>query len=474
MNPPDVAIPLPLIPFLAACVVGSVPSWRVGGWINCAASGLTFLLACALPWSVGETGTVLRVDALAAHGALLTAFVGGIASWSSLGTTAAELASGRLDRSRLRLYHAMFQCMIGGLLLALLSNDLVLTGVAFGAAVVAATVAVGVARTAGALGAAWRLLLVCGLGVLLALMGSVLLVNAAPPVLGAVSWTSLAAEASRCDGAMLSLAFVFLLIGYGTLGGLAPLHAWVPEVLEQGPAPVASVLAGAGMNVALVVILRLRDVMAANVVAIAPGPPLLALGLFSLVLTAFSLWRSGDLRRFLGIAAIGQSGIAAFAFGLGGPVATFAGLLQLTLFGLIAVALVPNADLAARLSGHPVAGLLGAFRGLGLTLAAGLLALAALPPFGLFTSEFLIVSETIRQAPLLAVPLAIGLVVVGWSMVARLQSVCLGGPPPAHRPSPSLLALAPAWLPLALVVILGLAMPEPVARWMSAIAASVR
>jgi hydrogenase-4 component F len=119
-----------------------------------------------------------------------------------------------------------------------------------------------------------------------------------------------------------------------------------------------------------------------------------------------------------------------------------------------------------------IAGLARNQAALGLTLGAGIVAVAGLPPFGLFTSEFLIVSQTVRTLPWLAIPLGLGLVVGGWALATRLLAL-LGGPPtPDRGPAPSLLALAPAWLHLAVVVVLGLAMPGAVVAWLTTIAAS--
>ena len=160
------------------------------------------------------------MDTLAAHIALLTAFVGLTTSWFSVDYVPGEIAARRLNRRRLRLYHAMYQCVVGGMLLALLSNNLGVTWVAMEAATIAAVLVVGVPRNAAAVAAAWKYFVICGVGIALALFGTVVLYLAALPALGpgmaAMSWTGLLAAAPRCDGPVLNLAFVFLLLGYGS------------------------------------------------------------------------------------------------------------------------------------------------------------------------------------------------------------------------------------------------------------------
>jgi hydrogenase-4 component F len=467
---------------LAALVLACVPSWRAGVWINLAGSAATFAAALLLPAQVGLRAPYLLVDALSVHLAILTAFIGLTTAWFSVTYVRVEIARRRLDRDRLRLYHAMFQVFVGAMLLALLSDNLGVTWVAIEAATIAAVLVVGLPRTAEAVEASWKFFLICGVGIALALFGTIVLYLAALPALGpgaaAMSWSTLLPAAARCDGTVLNLAFVFLLLGYGTKAGLAPLHAWMPDAHAEGPTPVSAVLAGSILNVALSVLLRLRGLMAANAAvgggAIAPGLPLMALGLISVLMAAFSLWQRRDVKRFFAFSTIEQSGLAAFAFGLGGPVATFAGLLHITLHTLAKASVFQCVGRAAQLKGGQrfadIGGLLQTHRMLAVTLAVGVIAVAALPPLGVFASEFLIGTETILRAPWLALPLGIGLLAGAWALLARLQMLCLGPATPDRGPAPDLLAMLPVWLMLAAVLVLGLAMPAPVADWLKAAA----
>jgi hydrogenase-4 component F len=328
--------------------------------------------------------------------------------------------------------------------------------------------------------------MLCGVGISLAFFGTIVLTLAVLPTvaagpesaLAAMRWSALPAAAPQAAAPLLNLAFVFLLVGYGTKAGLAPLHAWLPDAHAEGPTPVAAVLSGSILNVALVVILRLRGVMDANPAAISPGPPIMALGLLSVLLAAFSLWRRRDVKRFFAFSTIEQSGVAAFAFGLGGPLAAFAGLLHLTLHTLAKAAVFQCIGRACQVKGSQlfseIGGLLAGHRALGLTLAAAIIAIVGLPPFGLFASEFLVVTATVRQAPLLALPLGIGLVVGAWALGWRLITLCAGPAMPDQGPAPTRLALLPAWLHLALVAVLGMAMPGVLVAWFATVAGSLR
>ncbi len=473
------------VPLLAGGLLMAIPSWRAGAVLTLLACALTFALACRLPWAPAREDLLLA-DPLAVHLVLLTSFVGLTAAWLNLFYVRHEAVAGRMTPHRLRLYHALFQAFLGFMLLALLSDNTGITWVAVEAATLAAVVVVGLPNTADAIEASWKFFILCGVAIGLALFGTIVLYLAASPVLGAgweaMRWSALAPVAARCNGALLNLAFVFLLIGYGTKAGLAPLNGWMPDSHAEGPTPVSAVLSGSILNVALFVILRLRGVLAANAAAgqgaIRPGPPMMALGLLSLLLAAFSLWRRRDVKRFFAFSSIEQSGVAAYAFGLGGAPAIFAGLLHMTLHTLGKAAIFQCIGHAEQLKGDQkfadIGGLLLTHLPLGLTLAAAILAIAGLPPFGLFASEFLVVAQTIAQAPLLALPLGLGLLVGGWALLARLQSLCLGVATPDASPAPGALALWPIWLQLALVAGLGLAMPDAITAWLRGIAAAAQ
>lgn len=466
-----------LVPVLAGVGVYFIRAPGAGAWAVVGASGLAFVLACALPWSMGA-GPLLLVDRLSAHMAILTAFVGLTTAWFSRSYVAVELAEGRLDAARVRQYHGLFLAFLGFMLLALLSNNLGVTWVAVEAATISAVLVVGLPRTAEAVEASWKFFIICGVGIALALFGTILLYLAALPVLGpgldAMSWSALPGAMAKAPAALLNLAFAFLLIGYGTKAGLAPLHTWMPDAHAEGPTPVSAVLAGSILNVALVVLLRLRGLMAGNAEALDPGPPLMVLGLASVLMAAFSLWRRRDVKRFFAFSTIEQSGVAAFAIGLGGPAAVFAGLLHMTVHTLVKAAIFHCVGRACQLKGsqrfEAIGGLIGGHPALGLTLAAGVVAVAGLPPFGLFASEYLVMAETIRRLPWLAVPLALGLVVGAWALMARMIGLCLGPGTPDKGARLGVAVLAPAWLHLALALGLCLAMPGPLVAWFTAMA----
>src|SRR4029450_13972466 len=147
-------------------------------------------------------------------------------------------------------------------------------------------------------------------------------------------WTMLIEKAGSFSPELLNVAFVFLLLGYGTKVGLAPLHAWLPDAHAEGPTPISAVLSGLLLNVALYALLRFKLLLAVNPGALAPGPLMITMGLLSLIFAAFMLYRRGDIKRMFAYSSIEHMGIIVFAFGMGGPLANFAGLLHMTMHSL--------------------------------------------------------------------------------------------------------------------------------------------
>jgi hydrogenase-4 component F len=163
---------------------------------------------------------------------VISTLVGFTTSVFSASYIAHELETGHLTHAHLRFYHAMYQMLMFGMNLALLSNNVGLMWVAVELATLTTVVMVGIYRTPAALEAAWKYFLLGSVGIALALFGTILVYLAASTVVGegldAMAWNVLVANAHAFDPAILNLAFVFLLLGYGTKVGLVPLHAWLP------------------------------------------------------------------------------------------------------------------------------------------------------------------------------------------------------------------------------------------------------
>ena len=466
-----------LIPIGSAALLAALPGYRVTARLNVVASLATFLAAlCLFVIDRPPPGPYMLVDDLNIVFIVLNTFVGFTTSIFSASYIAHELETSRLTPAYLRFYHAMYQIMMFGMNLAFVSNNIGLMWVAVEIATLSTVLMVGIYRTHAALEAAWKYFILGSVGIALALFGTILVYMAARPVVGegvdAMTWTILVANASGFDPALLNLAFIFLLLGYGTKVGLAPLHAWLPDAHAEGPTPISAVLSGLLLNVALYALLRFKILLAATPQAIAPGPLLVTLGLTSLVFAAFMLYRRRDIKRMFAYSSIEHMGIIAFAFGMGGPLANFAGLLHMTMHSLTKSAIFFAVGHIAQVKGTQriaeIRGLTVSHPVLGWGLVLGVVAIAGLPPLGIFMSEFLVVSSTFARQPLLAIPLVFGLLIAFGALLLRLGGLAFGEP--AGSMAPVEASYVPMFAHLGLVLLAGIYLPPPLVAWFQHVA----
>jgi hydrogenase-4 component F len=465
-----------LIPLVAAGILALLTDYRLAARINVAAAFLTLLSAFSLFLARPATGVYVVVDDLNIVFIALSTFVGFTTSVFSASYIAHEVEIGRLTPTYLRFYHAMYQTLMFAMNLALVANNIGLMWVAIEIATLTTVLMVGIYRTHAALEAAWKYFILGSVGIAFALFGTILVYMAARPVVGegveAMVWTILVEHADGFDPALLNLAFVFLLLGYGTKVGLAPLHAWLPDAHAEGPTPISAVLSGLLLNVALYAVLRFKILLAANPEALAPGPLMVIMGLVSLIFAAFMLYRRRDIKRMFAYSSIEHMGIIVFAFGMGGPIANFAGLLHMTMHSLTKSAIFFSVGHIAQVKGTQriadIGGLTETHPWLGWGLVLGVVAIAGMPPLGIFMSEFLIVSSTFAREPLLAIPLVAGLLIGIGALFLRLNSIAFGEPRGPVAPAKA--SYVPIFVHLALVLGAGIFLPGPLVAWFQHVA----
>jgi len=464
------------IPAFAAALLAALPNYRVTARLNVAATTLTLICALSLFFTKPQPGAYLLVDDLNGTFIVLTTFVGFTTSIFSASYIGRELEIGRLTPPFVRFYHAMYQVLMFAMNLALVANNIGLMWVAIELATLTTVMMVGIYHTHEALEAAWKYFILGSVGIALALFGTILVYMAARPVVGegldAMVWSILVARGSAFDPALLDLAFVFLLLGYGTKIGLAPLHAWLPDAHAEGPTPISAVLSGLLLNVALYALLRFKMILAVNPAAIAPGPLMVTLGLISLVFAAFMLYRRRDIKRIFAYSSIEHMGIITFAFGMGGPLANFAGLLHMTMHSLTKSAIFFAVGHVAQVKGTQriadMGGLTETNPVLGWTLILGVVAIAGLPPLGIFMSEFLVVTSTFARTPVLALVLVFGILVGLAALFLRLNTIAFGEPrgPTAEAKA----SYMPMFAHLTLVLIGGVYLPPVLVGWFEGVA----
>jgi hydrogenase-4 component F len=401
----------------------------------------------------------------------LTAFVAFTTALFSRPYMRIEEHHGRVNSARLRLYHSMYQLFTFMMLLCLLSNNVGILWVAMEGATLTTVLLVSLYRTPASLEAAWKYFILCSVGIAQALFGTILLYFAAEKVLGpggtSLLWTHLHAVRGQLEPTVLSLAFVFLLVGFGTKVGLVPLHNWLPDAHAEGPTPISAVLSGLLLNVALYAVVRSKVLVDGALGHNFSGGLMMGFGLLSVVIAAFFLSRQRDIKRMFAYSSVEHMGIMTFAFGMGGPVAAFAGLLHMTVHSLTKSAIFFTVGHASQKTGTQnmadIRGLIEQSPAIGWGLVIGSLAILGMPPFGVFTSEFMVLTTAMHEHPWATPFLLVALGVAFAAIFGKVQPMAFGET--NARRLPHAPALIPVFVHLGIVLMLGLYIPPYLVGW---------
>lgn len=465
------------VSFIAAAILAFVGDRKFAPEINIVCSVATFAISIALAIQVYYDGPFIAgrkfffIDAFNVYLVVLTSFVSTTTAVFSRKYMRREREHGRVGHWGMRFYHAMFQLFIFAMLLCLLTNNIGVLWIAMELATLSTVLLVSLYRTPTAIEAAWKYFILCGVGIAQALFGTVLLYFAAEKVLGAggdaLLWTNLSQVSGQLEPRVLQLAFVFLMVGYGTKVGLVPLHNWLPDAHAEGPTPISAVLSGLLLNIALYALVRCKVLVDGSLGTNLAGNIMMGFGLLSILVSAFSLLRQKDIKRMFSYSSIEHMGIATFAFGLGGSIATFGALLHMLVHSLTKSSIFFTVGHATQMHDtQEMSRIKGLIRGnplVGWGLVFGVMAIVGMPPFGVFTSEFLILTATMKDAPYLTPLLLLGLGVAFAAIFRRLQPMVAG-----ERPSYQHLinvAHVPVVLHMVLVLVIGLYMPNFLSRW---------
>jgi len=401
----------------------------------------------------------------------LTAFVAFTTALFSRPYMRIEQHHGRVNAARLRLYHSMYQLFSFTMVLCLLSNNVGILWVALEGATLSTVLLVSLYRTPASLEAAWKYFILCSVGIAQALFGVILLYFAAEKVLGpggtSLLWTHLYEVRDQLEPTVLSLAFVFLLVGFGTKVGLVPLHNWLPDAHAEGPTPISAVLSGLLLNVALYAVVRSKVLIDGALERNFSGGLMMGFGLLSVVVAAFFLSRQRDIKRMFAYSSIEHMGIMTFAFGMGGAVAAFAGLLHMTVHSLTKSAIFFTVGHASQATGTQnmaqIRGLIEQSPMIGWGLALGSLAILGMPPFGVFTSEFMILTTAMHEHPWATPFLLVALGVAFAAIFGKVQPMVFGESTAGRLPHPP--ALVPVFVHLGIVLLLGVYIPPYLTDW---------
>lgn len=412
----------------------------------------------------------LFCDKLSAFFVGLNSFITMTTSYYAISYLSNESKS-QLSHLVYRFYHTFFHLFTFGMLVVILSNNVGLMWIAMELSTIASVVLVGLYQTPQSLEAAWKYLILCGVGIGLALLGTVIIYFAAHshlPGEQGLLWTALMLAAPLLPVKLLVIAFVFLFVGYGTKAGFVPLHNWLPDAHAEGPSPISALLSGLLLNVALLAILRFKLILTHTSVAAFSSHLLLLFGLLNLLFAAFSLLRQRKLKRLFAYSSIEHMGLISIALGIATPLAYLAGFLHIMMHSLSkSAAFFSSGNIIARVHTQTLSQIKGVITTMplhGWCLLLSTFALLGLPPSGLFFSEILLILATIKTHLWLAFVLILGLIVAFLAIFSKLQSVVFSAHPTNIQPdiqSPqaswpiilhlSVVVLAGFWIPVVLI-----------------------
>jgi len=419
-------------------------------------------------------GGLLFVDALGGIFLGLIVVVGFLTGLYSIGYLRHNLDKREISAARLSTYYAFFHLFLFTMTLAVTANNLVLMWVAIEATTLASVFLVGFYGRRTSLEAAWKYVVICTVGVAFGLYGTVLIFSNANALLAnaedAILWTEVVKHAGSLDPATIQLAFVFVLIGFGTKAGVFPMHTWMPDAYSEAPSPASALLTAGLANCALLIVIRLAVIATGTIGPAFPQTLFLLFGILSIGVAAPLIFVQRDLKRMLAYSSVENMGLIFLALGIGGPLGISAALLHAINHGLVKTLLFCGSGNVLMKYGtrnlDAVKGILRVAPVSGFLLMAGALALSGAPPFNMFISEFMTVVAGVKAGYVWLTLVCLLLLTVVFASFVRFIDGSVLGPAPANLSKGDLggLTLAPLGLALALVLLMGVHVPRPVAQ----------
>jgi hydrogenase-4 component F len=474
---------LVLAPALAAALCLILRGPRAGAAINLIASAVSFLCALPLPFLIDGREIVfwdayIIIDRLSAWVILCTAIVYFLASIYAVGYM-------RLlkEDDRLPWFYALFAGFAVTTLVAPLMNNIGLYWIAIELTTLVSTFLVAFERVPDSMEAAWKYIMVVSAGISLALLGTVLFYWAGTFVLGPtyhMTWAVLGAAAPKMNTILLILAFLLVLIGYGTKVGLAPMHSWLPDAHSESPAPVSAMLSGALLNTAMLGVVRFLGITRSAKLGQIPELALVVFGVLSLLVGALFIVRQRGIKRLMAYSSIEHMGVIALGFGFGGVLGIAGALYHMINHSLNKSLMFFGAGNMMRAYGSKeielIDGVGRRFPTQGALWLAGAVAITGAPPFGLFLSEITVMRAGLGPSFSWAVyVMAVLLIVIFIGFLNHFRHMYYGTsnaePPPAGKLSPW--CTVPMWLSLAPIVVLGLWWPHGFWTYFASVAQSI-
>ncbi len=400
-----------IIPIVTAIVCYVIKNARVIGYVSLA--GVIALAVTAWPTitasiasPITDTGGAFAMDALSGYIMALVIFLSVASAVYSIGYLEHELETGLIELRGMRRYYGLLHLFIFTMLLVTMANNLAIMWIGIEATTIVSALLIGLGfhKRPLAVEAAWKYIILCTVGITFALLGTFITYYASTAVMGtegALNWTVLKVAAPRFNPETMKLAFIFVLVGYGTKAGLAPVHNWLPDAHSQAPSPISALLSGILLNTAFYGIMRFVSIVEPSTGDVFTGNLLIIFGLISIGISAIFILVQENYKRLLAYSSIEHMGIISLGVGIGGPIGIYGALLHILNHALSKpLMFFASGKIQARYGSQNIAGVNGVLSSmplLGTLTFIGALSLSGTPPFNIFVSEFTVLKAAVDK-----------------------------------------------------------------------------
>ena len=372
-----------------------------------------FIESMKVALKVASTGAYsfmfFSIDSLGAIMMLIIAVIGIVTTIYSLQYFIQEKAKNIIGSTRIKQYFVLLSLFFSAMFLAVTSNSPILSWIAIEGTTLSTAFLISLYNKSSAIEAAWKYLIINSIGLLLGFFGTLLYFIPVTSLLengGLITWQVLATNAVHLDPLISKIAFIFVLIGYGTKVGLVPMHTWKPSAYTKAPTPLGALLSGALLPVAFTIILRFKLITDTTIGPIFGQNLLIGFGLISIVFVSFVILALNNYKRLLAYSSIENAGMIALGFGFG-KAGIMAALLHTIYHSLVKSSLfLSSGNILLKYHSARLKDVRGVIKALPLTaicFTIGFLAITGTPPFGMFLTKILIMTAGIKNYPIVSV-----------------------------------------------------------------------
>ncbi len=444
-----------VIPIVTAIICYNIWNPRVVGYVSLA--GVVALVIAAFPvitasfaGPVSALNEAFSMDALSGYVMSLVIFLSLASAIYSISYLDHEFEAGLTNPRGVRTYYGLLHLFIFTMLLVTMANNLAIMWIGIEATTIVSALLIGLGfhKRPLAIEAAWKYIILCTVGITFALLGTFIAYYASTAVMGtegALNWTVLRGVAYKLNPATMKLAFIFVLAGYGTKAGLAPVHNWLPDAHSQAPSPISALLSGILLNTAFYGIMRFVSIVQPSTGSAFTGNLLIIFGLISVGISSIFILVQDNYKRLLAYSSSEHMGIISLGVGFGGPIGIYGALLHILNHSLSKpLMFFASGKIQARFGSTNIAnvrGVLASMPLLGTLTFIGALSLSGTPPFNIFVSEFTVLKAGVDRGLWFAVALfLVFVVIVFYGVLSGFGKMLFGSPdestmaPSAHHP----------------------------------------